>query len=74
MFPSGISDEELILRHFAGDGPVEALQKAGKPPEYLNGNDPLVRLIKDLNKRKGVNQVYISRAGFSLRLEKHGNS
>ena len=52
MFPAGISDEELILRHFAGDGPVEALQKTSKPPEYLNGKDPLIRLIKDLNKRK----------------------
>ncbi len=74
IFPPGISDEELILRHFAGNSPVEALQKAGKPPEYLNGNDPLVRLIKNLSKRKGVNQVCISRSGFSLRLEKRGNS
>jgi oxaloacetate decarboxylase (Na+ extruding) subunit alpha len=68
MFPAGISDEELILRHFAGNSPVEALQKAAKPPEYLNGNDPLVRLITNLSKHKSVNQVCVSRAGFSLRL------
>ena len=74
MFPSGISDEELILRCFAGDGPVEALQNTSKPPEYLNGKDPLIRLINDLNKRKRVKQVCISHAGFSLRLEKRGNS
>jgi len=67
-FPTGISDEELILRIFAGDDPVDALPHAGKPREYLDGRAPLVKLIEQIAKQKSCNQVYISRPGFSLTL------
>lgn len=67
-FSSGISDEELILRIFAGDDAVDALQHGGKPREYLDATDPLVKLIEAISKRKNCNQVYISRPGFSLTL------
>jgi len=73
-FPCGISDEELILRFFAGDDPVNALQSAGKPREYLNGKEPLVKLIEDITKHKTCDQVYISRPGFSLRLERRSHA
>lgn len=73
-FPCGISDEELILRFFAGDGPVNALQNAGKPREYLNGKEPLVKLIENIARCKGCDQVYVRRPGFSLRLERRSNA
>ena len=76
-FPCGISDEELILRFFAGDDPVNALRHAGKPRIYLDGldgNEPLVTLIETLTKRKNCSHVYVRRPGFSLRLEKRGNA
>jgi oxaloacetate decarboxylase alpha subunit len=69
-FGANVSDEELILRFFAGDDSVNALSNNGKPREYLDGTQPLVKLIEQLTKREGSNQIYIKRAGFSVRLEK----
>jgi oxaloacetate decarboxylase alpha subunit len=65
-----LSDEELILRFFAGDDYVDALPDGGKPRDYLNGDQSLVKLIEQLSKRKGANQIYIKRPGFSVRMEK----
>jgi oxaloacetate decarboxylase (Na+ extruding) subunit alpha len=73
-FPPDISDEELILRIFAGDDPVNALQHHGKPRAYLDGKEPLVKLIEDITKRKECNHLYVRRPGFSLILEKRGNA
>ena len=69
-FGANISDEELILRFYAGDQYVDALQNDGRPREYLDGNQPLVKLIEQLSKRKDSNQIYIKRPGFSVRMEK----
>jgi oxaloacetate decarboxylase alpha subunit len=65
-----LSDEELILRFFAGDDYVNALPDGGKPREHLNGDLPLVKLIEQLSQRKGSNQIFIKRPGFSVRMEK----
>ena len=73
-FASGISDEELILRFFAGDDPVNALRHAGKPREYLDGKEPLVKLIESITKRNNCNHIYVRRPGFSLRLERRSNA
>ena len=58
------------MRFYAGDLYVDALQNDGKPREYLDGNQPLVKLIEQLSKRKESNQIYIKRPGFSVRMEK----
>jgi oxaloacetate decarboxylase alpha subunit len=65
-----LSDEELILRFFAGDDYVNALPDGGRPRQSLNGDLPLVKLIEQLSQRKGSNQIYIQRPGFSVRMEK----
>jgi oxaloacetate decarboxylase alpha subunit len=67
---ANISDEDLILRFFAGKEYVDALPDGGKPRAYLDGDQPLVKLIEQLSKRKESNQIYIKRPGFSLRMEK----
>ena len=69
-FPAGISDEELILRVFAGDEPVNALQNAGKPRPGLEGKQSLAVLVEEIAKNKGCSQIHISRPGLSLRLER----
>jgi oxaloacetate decarboxylase alpha subunit len=73
-FASGITDEELILRVFAGDEPVNALLNGGKPRSALNGNDPLRTLIENIDRSSGCNHVYLSRPGFSLRLERRSSA
>ena len=65
---SSMSDEELILRVFAGDEAVEELQNAGRPREYLSASQPLVRLVNELTKQQEYTQVYIRKPGFSLTL------
>jgi oxaloacetate decarboxylase alpha subunit len=67
---ANISDEELILRFFAGNDSVNALSSDGAQRDYLDGSRPLVKLIEQLSKRKDSNQIYIKRPGFSVRLEK----
>ena len=65
-----LSDEDLLLRVYAGADAVKALNAAGAPREQLNGAQPLIRLIEELSKNKDCNQVFISRPGFSLSLGK----
>jgi len=71
-FGANVSDEELILRFYAGDDYVNALPDGGKPREYLNGNQPLVKLIAQLAKKKESQQVYIKRPDFLIKMEKRG--
>jgi oxaloacetate decarboxylase alpha subunit len=69
-YGANISDEELILRYFAGDDYVNALPNDGKPREYLDATQPLVKIIEQLAKRKQANQVYIKQPGFTIKMEK----
>ena len=72
-FAAGISDEELILRIFAGDTQVDALQQAGRPREYLDGQGSLAKLIGNMSRGKDCSHVFISRPGFKLQLARQGN-
>jgi oxaloacetate decarboxylase alpha subunit len=67
---ASVSDEELLLRVYAGEDAVKAMNAAGAPREQLNGTQSLVRLIEELSKKRDCNQVFISRPGFSLTLGK----
>jgi oxaloacetate decarboxylase alpha subunit len=67
---ASVSDEELLLRVYAGEDAVKAMNAAGAPREQLNGTQSLVRLIEEIRKKRDCNQVFISRPGFSLTLGK----
>lgn len=66
----GVSDEELVLRVFAGAEAVKAMAAAGAPRQYLNAGQPLVWLVEELARKKEYTQIYVRKAGFSLTLEK----
>ncbi len=68
-----VSDEELLLRVYAGEAAAKALG-AESPRSYLSAQQPLVRLIEELSKKKGVSHIFICRPGFSLRLRKSSAS
>ena len=70
---SSMSDDELILRVFAGDEALEELQNAGRPREYLSASQPLVRLVNELTKQQEYTQVYIRKPGFSLTLGRNAD-
>jgi oxaloacetate decarboxylase alpha subunit len=65
-----LSDEDLILRYFAGEDYVQKLENDGKPKEYLDATQPLVKLIEQVAKRKESSRVYIKRPGFTVRMER----
>lgn len=58
-FGANISDEDLILRYYAGDDSVNALPDGGKPKEHLDASKPLFSILKQLAKQKDIRKVYI---------------
>lgn len=67
---ASVSDEELLLRVYAGEEAVKAMYAAGSPREYLSAKQPLVHLIQELSKKKDCNHIFIRKAGLSLTLKK----
>jgi oxaloacetate decarboxylase alpha subunit len=63
-----LSDEELLLRFYAGPEFVDALKLAPPRKEFLDARRPLVRLVAELAKRK-LGHVYIRKGEFSLRIQ-----
>jgi oxaloacetate decarboxylase alpha subunit len=64
-----LSDEELLLRFYAGPEFVDALKTAPPRKEYLNTRIPLVRLIEELGKNK-LGRVYIRKGDFSIEIHR----
>ena len=65
----GVSDDEAILRYFAGEEYVEAMKAAGPPREYT-GEKPLMMLIEHVLKQNRSHQIYIRHGDITVRLEK----
>ena len=61
-----ISDEELIMRYYAGPEFVDALKSAPPRKEYLDARKPLVKLVEQLLQKSDVSHVHIQRDGFSI--------
>jgi oxaloacetate decarboxylase alpha subunit len=64
-----ISDEELLLRVYAGEEAVKAM-RAGSPGEYPRREQPVIRLIEELSRKKGCSRISVNRADLSLTLAK----
>ena len=69
-----LSDEELLLRYFAGTEEVEAMRKVAAPKDNLSARHPLMMLVEELSKKKQQTQIYIRKGTFSLRLERKTRS
>jgi oxaloacetate decarboxylase (Na+ extruding) subunit alpha len=66
----GVSDDERLLRYFAGADAVATMKTASPAKEFPQTLTPLLTLIEQIAKRKGSAQVYIKRNGLTLRLER----
>ena len=66
---ANLSDEELLLRFYAGPEFVDALKLAPPRKEYLDARRPLVRLVEELSRRK-LGHVYIRKGDFSLTIQR----
>jgi oxaloacetate decarboxylase alpha subunit len=62
----GLSDEDLLLRYYAGPEFVDALHQAPPRKEYLDTRKPLVRLIEEISRKQERGQIFIRRGNFSL--------
>ncbi len=63
-----LSDEELMLRYYAGPEFVDALKTAQPRKEY-SLRKPLVRLVEELGKKK-LGHVHIRKGDFSLTVQR----
>jgi oxaloacetate decarboxylase alpha subunit len=66
---AGVSDDEKILRYFAGEDYVASMKAAAPAKDYTSTATSLVTLIRSLTQRKDTRQIFIQRKDFSLRLE-----
>ena len=66
----GVSDDEKILRYFAGEDYVASMKAAAPAKDYTSTATPLLTLISSLAQRKDTRQIFIQRKDFSVRLEK----
>ena len=64
-----LSDEELLLRFYAGPEFVDALKLRPVKKAYLDARKPLVSLIEELGKKK-LRRVHIRKGDFSLTIQK----
>lgn len=62
----GVSDDELLLRYFAGKQEVAAMKAAPTAPQSLSARQPLLALLEELGKRKQWRHISIQRGNVSI--------
>ena len=68
---ASLSDEELLLRYYAGPEFVDALKNAPPRKEYLDARSPIVKLVENLTQRDRGGYVFMKRDDFTLTAGKH---
>jgi oxaloacetate decarboxylase alpha subunit len=63
---ASLSDEELLLRFFAGPSFVDALKAAPPRKEYLDARQPLIRLLEALSRQRNWGHIAIRKGNFSV--------
>jgi len=67
---AGVSDDDAILRYFAGAEYVAAMKAAGPPREYASGKSPLLMLIEQTMQQNNSQQIYVRHGELTVRLKK----
>ena len=70
----GVSDDDLMLRYFAGTQDVAAMRAAPRSERAVDGRLPLLTLINELAKRPGFSQLKIEKGGLVLRMARAGKT
>jgi len=65
-----VSDEELIMRYYAGPEFVDALKSAPPRKEYLDARKPIVKLVEQLANQRDLGRVYIKKGDISISLRR----
>jgi oxaloacetate decarboxylase alpha subunit len=65
-----LSDEEIVLRVYAGDAGATILGKTSQPEEFLSARHPLVALVDELSKKRELSHVVVQQGELSVSLHK----
>jgi oxaloacetate decarboxylase (Na+ extruding) subunit alpha len=66
----GVSDEELLMRVvMQGTSEIDAMRASGAPRQYFSSSTPLVTLLEELTRHRGVRSVHIRRGRDSISLQ-----
>jgi len=64
----GVSDDDLMLRYFAGTEDVAAMRATPRSERAVDGQLPLLTLINELAKRTSFSQIKIEKGNLALHL------
>ena len=67
---ANLSDEELIMRYYAGPEFVDALKSAPPRKEYLDARKPLVKLVEELGNKRDLAHVYIRKGDLAISIRR----
>ena len=65
---TGVSDDELLLRYFAGRDEVAAMRAAVPRAAAMGAGDPLLHLVEQLSRGTACNYVQVRKGAQSLTL------
>jgi oxaloacetate decarboxylase alpha subunit len=65
-----ISDEEIVLRFYAGDDGLRVMGKASPPEEYLSTRHPVVELVDKLVQKQDLKHIFVQTGELSISLRK----
>jgi oxaloacetate decarboxylase alpha subunit len=67
-YGENISDEEIVLRFYAGDDGLKVMGKASTPEEYLSTRHPVVELVDRLVQRRDLKHIFVQNGELSISL------
>jgi len=65
-----ISDEEIVLRFYAGDDGLKVMGKSSSPEEYLSTRHPVVELVDRLVQKRDLKHIFVQNGELSISLHK----
>ena len=70
---TGVSDDDLLLRYFAGEDEVAAMRAARPTGATIGARLPLMRLVEELIKQDTCNYIRVQKGAQSLTLQRGHN-
>ena len=66
----GVSDDDLLLRYFAGEEEVAAMRAAGPRNDTVDAVPPMLRLFEALSKQSACNHITVQKGAQSVMLRR----
>jgi oxaloacetate decarboxylase (Na+ extruding) subunit alpha len=63
-----VSDEEIVLRFYAGDDGLKVMGKSSAPEEYLSARHSVVDLVDELLHKRDLNHIFVQHGELRIAL------